>query len=310
VLWLLGGGSRLNPDALLNRDIWDVWQAELSAKCLQDPARYVVTSAARADGIYVTVGLVQLLRDVVAVLFGETTPRVAVVTQEYIIRRPLPPDPAVETEVLRNFLEYGFQAVDLDTAMEAEVREVMLQSTGGGSPNAFAQLAAALPADILVTGESFAEENPRGGAFHARVELKVIEVRTGRILGSWADPQQTVNGPSPNIAAKHALQHGAGVSAPRLTRLMLNAFGKPITRVRLNNVRGLSDVSGVKQALQQALPGCTMKASLETRGQKNAIIELTCKADAMDIGLALEECKSPRILVDEVACRYIVAVCR
>lgn len=309
ILWLLGGGTS-STSSILPRDVFDCWAQEIEAKCLSDTSRYVIQAAPRAEGIYVKLNLVQLIRDLVSVMFGDMTPRLAVVTQEYILRLPQPPDPALETEVLRSFLAYGFQMADIDAATRSRLREVMLQTADGDTRDASVKIDAAIPADILITGEAFAEEAP-GGAFVARVELKVIAVQTGAVLAAFADPHQTVRGRTPNVAAKEAIQRGAYVSAPRLVRAMLTAFGKPISKIEINGVRGISDVTAVRQALLQGLPGSAVRVvSSEMRGQMNAVLEVNSKADAMEIAMVLEGVAAPRVLVDEIGCRYVVAKLR
>jgi len=185
------------------------------------------------------------------------------------------------------------------------VREALLQEASGDTW-AKVNLNTTLNADILIVGESVAEEMA-GGGFQARTEVKAVEVATGRVLGSFGDPHQTLTGPTVDVVAKEALQRGAEVSAPRLVAAMLNAFGKPIIKLRVNKARSFSEINAIRTGLQSQLPGTTVSiATVDLRGTAMAVLEITTKENPMMVAAVLEELPGVRMRVDDFACRYIV----
>lgn len=139
--------------------------------------------------------------------------RVMVAIPEYHILMPVP-DPAAETEIIRQFILAGFKTVDPET----------YQDIRNANPSFFKDrkksmtLAKQKGADILITGEAFSERagDATGSMMsglvgcNARVEVKAIAVDTGEIIFSDA-----YNSPVPQLhtsealAAKKALQIAA-----------------------------------------------------------------------------------------------------
>ena len=101
-------------------------------------------------------------------------------------------DPAAETEVMMLCKESGFEVIDDKVAKDA-------------TP------------DVLVTGEGFSEFAGRVGSLvsvKARVEIKVVDRKTGRVLAT--DRQTTVAlDLSEQIAGKSALQEAGAILAER-----------------------------------------------------------------------------------------------
>jgi hypothetical protein len=106
-------------------------------------------------------------------------------------------DPAAETEMARLLGQAGVTLFEHDSAEKAEVR---------------------------VTGSAFSEFAQRRGDFvscRSRVEIKVVDVKSGRIL--LQDSQTEVAADiSEVVAAKTALQHAGGKLAERIAAALLN----------------------------------------------------------------------------------------
>lgn len=163
------------------------------------------------------VALVVFVAIVAPAIAAVDCPTVVVIIPETVTINRLPrqiPDPAAETEIIHCFLEYGFVVVD--PAQVAAIRyQGLVQSGLAGDRASLAQLSERFSADILVLGEAFAEENEARGTIQsarARVEVRVIEAATGRILAAEGYHTGGID-LTMNTAAKKALQRaGAGVS--------------------------------------------------------------------------------------------------
>jgi hypothetical protein len=146
-------------------------------------------------------------------------PTVVVIIPETVTIRRVPthiPDPAAETAIIHEFLDYGFHVVDQQQV--AAIRYGKLVEDGlAGDPAALLQLSERFSADILVLGEAFAEENEVRDTIQsarARAEIRAIESATGRILAAEAYHTGGID-LTVNTAAKKALQRaGTGIACP------------------------------------------------------------------------------------------------
>ncbi len=127
---------------------------------------------------------------------AQTCPTIAVIIPEevrirQIVRRV--PDPAAETAIVEKFVDAGFHVVDPEQVRLIRYTEVVEQALQG-DPEAILQLSERFAADILVLGEAFSvvevvrvpgqtEQLQQG---RARVEVRVVEAATGRILKAAA----------------------------------------------------------------------------------------------------------------------------
>ena len=156
-------------------------------------------------------------------------PRVAVRIEEDHVAQPAPVgvlaaviiDPAAETEITKRLIDAAFPVVDLafSAAMTREEGEPMAIA---------AALARAKDLDYLIYGEAISELGDRVGAFRgvrARVEIKAIDVATGRIIfsdsayGSATDLSEAIGG-------KAALQAAANRLADRILPRLLEAHNE------------------------------------------------------------------------------------
>ncbi|MBK8477616.1 MAG: curli assembly protein CsgG [Opitutaceae bacterium] len=131
-----------------------------------------------------------------AMVAGKTLPAVTVSIPEQHLTRPVR-DPAAETEIARTLGTLGFTLLESSAAEKATIR---------------------------ITGEAISEMGMRRGDFvscRARVEVKVVEIATGKIL--LQDRQTEVAADiSEALAAKTALEHAGAKLAERIVPAILS----------------------------------------------------------------------------------------
>jgi len=125
--------------------------------------------------------------------FAQTCPTICVIIPETVTIHRIPhqiPDPAAETAIIHNFLEYGFHMVDQNQIRVIRYSQVVANAINGQQA-ALLELSDRFAADILILGEAFAEETETAGELtlqsaRARIELRAVEAATGRILAADA----------------------------------------------------------------------------------------------------------------------------
>jgi len=140
--------------------------------------------AVLAIGVIVSSGVLAL---------AQTCPTICVIIPETVtINRleQLVPDPAAETAIIHNFLEYGFHMVDQNQISAIRYSQLVANAINGQQA-AILELSDRFAADILVLGEAFTVVTETAGELalqsgRARVELRAIEAATGTILASEA----------------------------------------------------------------------------------------------------------------------------
>jgi curli biogenesis system outer membrane secretion channel CsgG len=156
--------------------------------------------------------------------------KLMVLIPEFHVTRPVV-DPACETEIIKQFVESGYNVVDqgLYAAQRnsGDVRAILKEPLGDTARAFMAQYGT----DILILGEAFSEAAGRnsGAAFscRARLEVRAISRTDARILaitdaqGSGADTAELV-------AAKVALRAAARQASPYLLKLIGAATGGPV----------------------------------------------------------------------------------
>ncbi len=129
-----------------------------------------------------------------AAIAGKALPAVTISIPEQHVTRPVR-DPAAQTEISRTLIRLGFPVFDAESADKASIR---------------------------ITGEAISELGPRHGDFlscRARVELKVVNIATGKIL--LQDSQTEVAADiSEAVAAKTALETAGGKLAERIVAVL------------------------------------------------------------------------------------------
>lgn len=154
-------------------------------------------------------------------------PRVAVhieeehVTPPALVAAAIIIDPAAEIEITKRLIEAEFPVVDLafSAALKREEGEPMAIAAG---------LAREKDLDYLIYGEAISELGDRVGAFRgvrARVEVKVVDVRSGRVVFSdsaYAGATDLAE----SIAGKKALQIAANEVADKLLPRLLERHAR------------------------------------------------------------------------------------
>jgi curli biogenesis system outer membrane secretion channel CsgG len=163
-------------------------------------AKEVVSELKKQGGLLIPPPLA--LEDRIAVLekaLGKGTPRgkIYIDVAERHVGQAVS-DPAVETELARICDQLGFTVIDRKQGLKAD-------------------------ADILLVGEGFSQFATRHGNFtsvKARVELKAVDPKTGRVLAT--DRQTAVTADLAElIASKAALEDATGRLASRLLPAMM-----------------------------------------------------------------------------------------
>jgi hypothetical protein len=117
------------------------------------------------------------------------------------------PDPAGETEIIRQLVELGFNVVDQQQI--AMIREQEMVTNAINDPMAAASLGVEFGADVIIVGEAFSEFAGRNNnmiSCRARVEARAIHTRTGRILATDGHHGSGMD-ISENLAGKSALKN-------------------------------------------------------------------------------------------------------
>ncbi|HOS44331.1 MAG TPA: CsgG/HfaB family protein, partial [Armatimonadota bacterium] len=296
-------------------DVLEAWRPEITARIYAKADSYVLEIVPREDAYYLRLNLTHITRELVSITFGKITPRVAVLTTEQILTRPAP-DPAVQTAINAALLQYGFQVVDVAQAKAAKLRESLLQAESGDARavNLVRQAAGELDADLFALGESFAQQRERRDGFDARVEYRLVEGATARLLASIAQDVSLTRAEEPKldpaslVLAKRALQRAAERTAPRMAAEMLKSFGKPVYRLRVWKIGSYDNREKIIQGLKDALGGATVTATtFDLRGTNSAVFAIGTKRDADSIARALRAIPGLKIKVTEIACRSLVA---
>lgn len=181
--------------------------------------------------------------------------RVMVVIPEVHLRSPAP-DPAGETEIIRQFSEAGFKTVD--PAAYARLRDA--GSELFKSAAARRKIAKTIGADIMILGEAFSEraQDASGGmaqglvGCNARIEAKAIATDTGEIF--YADGVNSLVPAlhtSEIVAGKKAIQSVAAELAQKFLQKLvarLAALSRPTTII-VHGVATLAQAKATEQAI-------------------------------------------------------------
>jgi hypothetical protein len=136
-----------------------------------------------------------------------------VVVPETLLGRPRVPDPAGETELIRQLVEAKFRVIESSEIARIRYSTEMGNILKEADIPAMKALASRYGCDIFVAGEAFSElvaapAGSTGVTARARIEVKAFIVQTGEILAA----DGTVGGAgdqTPAIAAKTALKNAA-----------------------------------------------------------------------------------------------------
>lgn len=255
------------------------------------------------DGLYmvtvrVAVSRGPLEQQVKAFLARKGDPRIMVLIPEQIIRNPVP-DPAAETEVMRALIAGGYRVVDATQSERLTTRDRL--RSGHLDPQILEEIATRFQADLLVTGEAFAEELPQVPAelrssgmqaYNARLELKIIDLSNGQVIYSDAFHAGGI-GATDGIAGKTALANAARKAVPTLPSTILTwlsgqgqGAGRTFT-VRVTgvpNFRALTDLSGTLR--NAAGVGSVSSRQYDAGG---SVLEVEYEGSPEDLATLLED---------------------
>ena len=166
-----------------------------------------------------------------SLVYSQSCPTVCVIIPETVIINRIPrpvPDPAAETAVIHHFLNYGFHVVD-----QAQVKFLrmtdpdIVKRAFEGDLTAIRALSDRFAADVLVIGEAVSTVEvfealqipgrPRIQDGRARVEVRAIEARTGRILAAEAKHTGGIDF-SAELAGKKSLERAGDKIACQLAQ--------------------------------------------------------------------------------------------
>ncbi|PYE51968.1 flagellar assembly protein T N-terminal domain-containing protein [Deinococcus yavapaiensis] len=257
----------------------------------QDNGTYVVT-------VRVSVSQGPLEQELKAFLTRKGDPRIIVLIPEQILRRPVP-DPAAETEITHALLASGYRLVDASQVRQLGARDRERAETL--DPAALRDITARFGADLLVTGEAFAEElaNPPAEvraaglqSYGSRLEVKVVDLATGQIIYSNAF-HAGATGIGDALTGKSALTNAAKLAVNDLPKTILNwisGSGKGAARtfaVRLNDVPSFRTLTDFSATLRNAAGVRAVISRSFDRG--GAVLEVEYDGSPEDLATLLED---------------------
>lgn len=218
--------------------------------------------------------------------------RIMVIIPEQHITRPVP-DPAAETEFIRQFVNAGYKVID-------QTRYAQLRQENASrlkDPAVAAEIGRKMGADIVITGEAFSERvlpDPIAGfvSCRARVEVRAILADTAEIVAADA-----TEGPGADlvesVAAKKALQQTAKKLAPLFVNdiSLLPASESRNVQIEVSIFTSFTKAARFQKALQ-SIPGVT-KVSRESYDEGVLVLNVESDAEsAEDFAVALEEAEA------------------
>jgi TolB-like protein len=297
------------------QDVLDTWRPEIEKRIYAKADSFVLEITPRDDAYYLRLNATQIMRELVSIIFGKVTPRVMLATREQILQRPAP-DPAVATALAGILLQYGFQVVDSEQTQAVLLREAMLQGESGDdrAQKLVRQYGGELPADIVALGDSVAEGRPGRDGYDGRIEVRLVETATGRLLASVEDSLTVTRAEEPKldpaslVMGKKTLQRGAERVAVRMVGAMLKAFGTPVYRLRVWKIGSFDAREKILDGLRDTLGGAVVTpVSLDLRGTNCAVFTVSTKRDADAVARALRDLTDVKVKITDVTCRSLTA---
>lgn len=219
-------------------------------------------------------------------------PRIMIIIPEEHLGRQIP-DPAAETEIIRQFVEERFYVVDQNQIAEIRYNDETLAAARGGL-EAAAAIGRKYGAEVIIMGEAFSEYvgQEKGMVLSsARVEIRAIKTDTAQIL--YADAKDTsALAVSENIAAKRALQRAAGLLGPELIEEILawaevdKEEGRMIT-LYIPNI-SYSQLIIVKEVIGERVPGVDRYVQRSYTGGIGEI-EIVYRGESQELADAIQE---------------------
>ena len=242
------------------------------------PDQYVV-------GIEALVGIERLKDDISALkidIMRGGDPRIIVVIPEELLFRRQVSDPAGETEIIRQLTENGFNVVDQTHIGEIRYGTEIEKIIAGDFKRAKQDFGS--KADILIVGEAVAERigDVGGGLIscRARIEVKAVEVGTGRVIISFAAHEAGVD-ITDVLAGKKAIENAASVISTHLNEKLIGYVSGNSSRyiqVEFENVPDQKTLIAIKNSLANS--GGVKMVYLRSNVRHTAVFDLDAKCGA------------------------------
>lgn len=227
---------------------------------------------------------------------GELIPSmtVVVVIPERHIQRHIP-DPAGETEIIRKLVESGFNVVDQKKVEEIRYNELVF--TALKDARAAISIGRDFGADVIIIGEAFSEFAGRVSnmiSCRARIEARIIDINTGRILAADGREASAID-ISEDIAAKKALRQAGSNLADyfieRLKNIGQTPEGPTTRRIELL-LTGIESYGQLRD-FENALKGLSGVINVQRRSysENTARFDVTASIDPMELADKLYDCK-------------------
>lgn len=169
-------------------------------------------------------------------------PRIMVILPETHISRPAP-DPAGETELIRQLLEAGFKLVDQSQSKKVRENEQFLAHLQN-DPLKVAALGREYGAEVVVFGEAFSEtvgNAPAGVKVMARVEARAVRCDTAEILVAHG-LESVATEASELVSAKKALRQAGQLVAKYFVEQLASRWSREAEEARSLEVL-IADIS-------------------------------------------------------------------
>jgi len=218
---------------------------------------------------------------------------IVVIIPEVLIRRAVPrtvPDPAAETEMIRQLTDSGFRVVD--QAKVANVRYTEITYSALDEIRQAISLGNRFNADIIVIGEAFAEwatETSGFVSYRARAEARAIDVHTGTIIAADGKEASAAD-LSEEIAGKKALREaGSSLSEVFIPKLRMWIGGEETRKTNvelwIRNVN-FRELFTLENALSRISEVSTVERLSYTDGVAHLALELATTSDVFADQLA------------------------
>lgn len=212
---------------------------------------------------------------------------IVVVIPERHIQRQIP-DPAGETEIIRKLVENGFNVVDQKKVNEIRYSELVF--TALKDARAAISIGRDFGADIAIIGEAFSEFAGRMPSnmisCRARVEARVIDMNTGRILAADGREASAMD-ISENVAAKKALRQAGSELADYFIECLKSRsqVSEGVTTRRIELL--LTGIESYRQLIEfervlKGLPG-VMDVQRRSFSERMARFDVTASIEPMQL---------------------------
>jgi hypothetical protein len=228
-------------------------------------------------------------------------PRIMVVIPETSFGRRIP-DPAAETELIKNLTEAGFRVIESSDVARIRYSTDMNRIIKEADIAAMKRMGAKYHCDILIAGEAFSDtvNSPMRGynAAEARVEAKAFIVDTGEILA--ADGESAGGSAlSESVAHKTALKNSATLLCdyfvPRIKE-KITAESRTIS-IRLTGVRSSTQLYNLQAALMKVAGVSSVQRRNYVTDRLVANLDVETNLLTDQLSRQLELIKNPRLKV-------------